>query len=622
MMRSYDSMYDQDSLDDELDGDPYTQLDRSERWDNYDDVHNNPQQLTQQQPDPAPQPQPYTQPVASQPMAPPPPPPPPPPPTTAALPAWSPDATTIQTPWTAPLSINPLAPAQSSSLTGTNLGAPPELGGALPPGYNEPGSYEALAGGSQQQPTAGHEPGGYESVGGAPWGDDPRMQQYMDTYGGAPNEMSPFEYWNYLQQMDAQNAQNAQPQTRPQQPGTPPPVPAGAQGQWDPSAQRWGEAASTMEQQAVTQYHPDLPVGMPLMGTEILDYLVKQHNGDVDAAFADLQRIWSSTGVQANHLDRQMMESRAGGNMVTGASLAGPEPLWTTYNPVTGEREHKAGNLSDYGYGSLDDVPLPERSMIDHNIEAQKNAQPQPGLGYPGEPTSGYTPPGADPGTMPGDPREGGAAQGGDPATTDPAQMPGAQPTWEATFQKGQEALQASLDRLAESNTRRLEELMARRGLLGSSIEADSMRQMLADLNAHGQQASFQMMRDMMNAELQGRDLSLRERTAADDVRIRERALALQEKGLDSDQAFRQAEFEWRKEAFEKEMQRFYDALMLQYGLNPDGSARNPGGTQPSPTTPGEGRPQAPPGTPSQGGSQDREDDPYRFDPDREVDWY
>lgn len=157
-----------------------------------------------------------------------------------------------------------------------------------------------------------------------------------------------------------------------------------------------------------------------------------------------------------------------------------------------------------------------------------------PPINFPGglpplPPTKGFpiTPPGikAGPtgGAGAGSPTDTGAGAG--PPTPVPAGTPD-----QSFGDKGSAALQARLQRAREAARRNIEEQMARRGIVGSSVEADTNRQLEADLAAQQQEGEFSI------AQMES------------DNRFKQMAYDLQKRGMDADEAYRNAALAWQKE--------------------------------------------------------------------------
>ena len=106
------------------------------------------------------------------------------------------------------------------------------------------------------------------------------------------------------------------------------------------------------------------------------------------------------------------------------------------------------------------------------------------------------------------------AAQTGS-ATPTPAATTAQEPTsradWLKTFEQGQKALDSYYERVREERYRKLSENMAARNLIGSSVEQDYRKQIDDDIAAEKEQKAYEMQRDLMGAEYQGRQLGLQE---------------------------------------------------------------------------------------------------------------
>jgi hypothetical protein len=142
-----------------------------------------------------------------------------------------------------------------------------------------------------------------------------------------------------------------------------------------------------------------------------------------------------------------------------------------------------------------------------------------PGGGDPVEqPTTGTQPPTTQPPATGGTttpPTQGGTtpSTGTQTPATGQTTTPTTQPasSWQATFEQGQKALDAAYERIRQDRYRQLDESMAARGLVGSSVEQDMRAQIDADIAAEKEQKSYESMRDLMGAEYQGRSLGLEE---------------------------------------------------------------------------------------------------------------
>lgn len=101
---------------------------------------------------------------------------------------------------------------------------------------------------------------------------------------------------------------------------------------------------------------------------------------------------------------------------------------------------------------------------------------------------------------------------------------------------QGTKALEAQLDRFRQLSRRGLDEHYASRGLVGSSIEGDGHRELEADINVQAQKGLF--------------DIQAME----NDRGFKERYYQLAKSGQSSDEAYRNAKFEYDKKYGDKEL--------------------------------------------------------------------
>lgn len=159
--------------------------------------------------------------------------------------------------------------------------------------------------------------------------------------------------------------------------------------------------------------------------------------------------------------------------------------------------------------------------------------------------------------------------------------------------QEGLDLVERDLAEKRRRGERDLGEHMAQRGIVGSSIEAEQMGQLISDLERERSRFAFDLHREQAMAELQGRQLAasiaqgalgeetrrwqtkrslelqargldIQEAQVRATVELQQRANELRELGLRQDAAFRQAAYELEQERFGFERERWEDELTLR----------------------------------------------------------
>lgn len=118
------------------------------------------------------------------------------------------------------------------------------------------------------------------------------------------------------------------------------------------------------------------------------------------------------------------------------------------------------------------------------------------------------------------------------------------------TVRQGMEQMDLELADQREQGISTIDEMMAQRGLVGSSVEGNQRSELISDLDRNRSDYGFKLLQDM--ARTQGADRTAAANVASEGLRIRiaQRANELQEEGMDLDEAFRQAKFEEEKKQF------------------------------------------------------------------------
>lgn len=119
------------------------------------------------------------------------------------------------------------------------------------------------------------------------------------------------------------------------------------------------------------------------------------------------------------------------------------------------------------------------------------------------------------------------------------------------------ELVQQALDQMdshlqdqREQGVAGLDEMMSQRGLVGSSVEGNQRSELIQDLERQRGDYALGLATDMAKTHAQDRTAAANIASEPMRIRIAQRSNELREKGMDLDEAFRQAQFEVQQEMF------------------------------------------------------------------------
>lgn len=199
------------------------------------------------------------------------------------------------------------------------------------------------------------------------------------------------------------------------------------------------------------------------------------------------------------------------------------------------------------------------------------------GVGYPGELTDGYRQPpvlpplgGGGPAAGVPDPTVPSPAAANQPTVNEPERAAAEQrlPPIDSHFERGEGLLRDRMGTFRDDLTRDLSEHMASRGTLGSSVEEFGAGQIGSRVMSEYSRGLYDLDSQARAHGLQREQMAQQESQFARSFGLQERAMALQAKGMDRDEAFRQASLDQDKELRSRAMD------LQQQGLNQEEAYR------------------------------------------------